>query len=220
MLIAARYNGPSGSGNGGYSAGLLAAELGGAPAEVTLRRPPPLDVELAVTRDADTVRALDGELVIAEARPAPFDRPDVVPQVPLDDAVEASRAYPGFAEHPFPTCYVCGPRRGDGMAVYPGVLPDGRTAAPWRVGPDVSAVTMWAALDCPGGWSVLSAGRPYVLGRIAVWLDALPAPGDTCVVMGRHAGGEGRKADALSTVYGPDGTVLATGRATWIALPS
>jgi hypothetical protein len=78
---------------------------------------------------------------------------------------------------------------------------------------------MWAALDCPGGWAVLSEGRPYVLGRIAAWVDALPAPGDTCVVMGRHVGGEGRKAETLTTVYDPSGVVLATARATWIALP-
>lgn len=219
MFIAARYNGPPGSGNGGYSAGLLAAELGPAPAEVTLRRPPPLAVELTVAREAGTVRALAGDLLIAEARPA-SQRPDGVPHVPLHDAVEASKAYRGFTAHPFPTCYVCGPQRDDGMAIFPGPLPDGRTAAPWLVPADVSPVTMWAALDCPGGWSVLSEARPYVLGRIAVWIDALPAPGDTCVVTGRHLGGEGRKADVLSTVRTRDGAVLATARATWIALPS
>lgn len=219
MLIAARYNGPPGSGNGGYSAGLLAARLGPGPAEVTLRRPPPLETELTVVHDAGTARALDGDQLIAEARPAPGGKPDVVPPVPLPEAVAAAERYTGFAAHPFPTCYVCGPRRDDGLGLFPGVLPDGRTAAPWRVASDVSAVTMWAALDCPGGWAVLSEGRPYVLGRIAVWLDALPAPGDTCVVTGRHVGGEGRKADVLSTVYGPDGAVLAAARATWIALP-
>jgi hypothetical protein len=218
MRIAARYNGPPGSGNGGYTCGLLAAALDYSPAEVTLRRPPPLDTALSVVRDGEQVRVLDGTLVIAEARPAPFDKPDVVPAVPPSAAIDASAAYPGFADHPFPTCYVCGPQRDDGMAIYPGPLPDGRTAAPWTVAQDVSTVSMWAALDCPGGWSVLGPGRPYVLGRMAVWIDALPRPGDACVVMGRHTGGEGRKADVLSTVYGPDGTPLATARATWIAI--
>ncbi|MEV8512338.1 hotdog fold domain-containing protein [Dactylosporangium sp. NPDC051484] len=221
MRIAARFNGPPGSGNGGYSAGLLAVELGLAPAEVTLRRPLPLDTDLAVVRAAAAARVLAGDTLIAEARPAPAQRPDAVPPVPLSDAAEASKDYPGLRSHPFPTCYVCGTGRDDGLALRPGILPDGRTAAPWHVPGDICEPTLWAALDCPGGWSVIapSGGRPYVLGRISAWIDALPRPGDTCVVVGRHIGGGGRKADVLSTVYSPDGVVLATAHATWIALP-
>lgn len=218
MLIAARYNGPPGSGNGGYSAGLLAGEVRGGAVEVTLRRPPPLESELDIARDGDAVRALDNGVLVAEARPASAQRPDAVAPVALDVAAEIAKTYAGYAEHPFPTCYVCGTEREDGLGLRPGVLGDGRTATPWHVGDDLGDVTMWAALDCPGGWAVIGAGRPYVLGRIAVWIDALPRPGDTCVVMGRHIGGEGRKADTLSTVYGPNGTVLATARATWIAI--
>jgi hypothetical protein len=223
MRIAARFNGPPGSGNGGYSAGLLAA-AGNAPVtEVTLRRPPPLDTDISVISDmSGSLRATVGDELIAEAAPARGDRPEPVPPATWAEATEAATRYPGFADHPFPTCYVCGPQRDDGLALYPGVLDDGRTAAPWRVPPDVSAVTMWAALDCPGGWSVIApnGGRPYVLGRLAVWLDALPEPSGECVVMGRQLSSEGRKATVLSTVYGPQGTVLAAARATWIALPS
>ncbi|MBM0239515.1 hypothetical protein JNW88_24485, partial [Micromonospora sp. ATA32] len=40
MIIEARFNGPPGSGNGGWSAGVFAAGRGSAgPVEVTLRRP-------------------------------------------------------------------------------------------------------------------------------------------------------------------------------------
>ncbi|MEV6926233.1 hypothetical protein AB0M46_17295 [Dactylosporangium sp. NPDC051485] len=221
MRIAARFNGPPGSGNGGYACGLLAADLRLAPAEVTLRRPPPLETDLTVVRAETGGRALSGDELIAEARQVAADNPAVVPPVSLDAAAAISKEYPGLREHPFPTCYVCGPDRADGLALFPGILPDGRTATPWHVPGDVSAVTMWAALDCPGGWSVIgpNGGRPYVLGRLAAWIEALPEPGDTCVVMGAHLGGAGRKADVLSTVYSPKGTVLATARATWIALP-
>jgi hypothetical protein len=112
------------------------------------------------------------------------------------------------------------------LRLFPGRLPDGRTAAPWIVPDDVEPALMWAALDCPGGWTVPEMGltdgataiRPYVLGRIAARVDALPAPGDGCVVMGAFLAQEGRKADVISTVYGPDGAVLALARATWIAL--
>jgi hypothetical protein len=214
MRIAARYNGPPGSGNGGYSAGLLATRLGLAPAEVTLRRPPPLDTDLTL-RDG---QALDGDQLIAEARPVQGPKPDLVPRVPLSEAEAATARYAGLAEHPFPTCYACGTGRDDGLGLRPGPVPGGRTATPWLVPADVDEVTMWAALDCPGGWAVIAEGRPYVLGRIAAWVDAVAAPGDTCVVMGQYVRGEGRKAETLSTVYDPAGTPLAVARATWIAL--
>ncbi len=63
IIIAKRFNGPPASGQGGYVAGLLAARLGG-PAEVTLRRPPPLDVAMAVEA-ADGGLVLNGEAQIA-----------------------------------------------------------------------------------------------------------------------------------------------------------
>jgi hypothetical protein len=217
MIIPARFNGPPGSGNGGYTAGLVAAHLTGA-VEVTLRRPPPLDTPLTVSTDDGAVQVHDGDALVASARTDTGERPEAVPAVPFAEAVEASQRYPGFTAHPFPTCFVCGPERTDGLALFPGPLPDGRTATPWRVPDDVSPVLLWAALDCPGGWSVLSEGRPYVLGRITTRIDAVPAPGTQCVILGRHVASEGRKAMVLSTLYGPGGDVLALAKATWIAV--
>lgn len=225
MLIPARYTGPPDSGNGGYSAGLFAAAAaaagdsadGGADGsghEVTLRRPPPLDTPLTLV--GNQVRAPDGG-VVAEVTPAsPVDV--AVPPVEYAVAAAAATRYAGFTDHPFPTCYVCGPEHADGLRIFPGRLADGTTAAGWTVPADVSAPTVWAALDCPGGWSVIAEGRPYVLGRIAVWLTRLPAPGDRCVVRGALFGVDGRKALVHSTLYGPDGVELARARATWIAL--
>ncbi|WP_327004138.1 hypothetical protein OHA72_55355 [Dactylosporangium sp. NBC_01737] len=222
MIIPARFNGPPGSGNGGYTAGLIATQMSGA-VEVTLRRPPPLDTPLTVStpvgdETGGTVQVHDGEALVASARVDTGDRPDAVPAVSFAAAVEASERYPGFTAHPFPTCFVCGPERTDGLALFPGPLPDGRTATPWRVPRDVSPVLLWAALDCPGGWSVLTQGRPYVLGRITTRIDAVPEPGTQCVITGRHVASEGRKATVLSTLYGPGGDVLALAKATWIAV--
>ncbi|MGQ5261872.1 hypothetical protein ACTWLT_14050 [Micromonospora sp. ZYX-F-536] len=214
MRIESRYNGPSGSGNGGWSAGVFAAAAGGpGPVEVTLRRPPPLETALRMV-DGE-VRDPAGELV-AEVRPAgTVDA--VVPPVDRDTAVAAASRYPGLVEHPFPDCYVCGPRRADGLRIFPGRLPDGRTAAPFRAPEEVSGATVWAALDCPGGWAVLAPGRPYVLGRIAAVVTALPAPGDECVVTGALIGVDGRKALVHTSLYGPGGALLGAARATWIA---
>jgi hypothetical protein len=212
MRIPARFNGPPSSGNGGWSAGLFAvaagARLGGPALEVTLRVPPPLETEM--TYADGSVHA--GEVLVATVTEAAGDIGAVAP---VDPATAA--AAPGFGHHPFPTCYVCGPDRPDGLRIFSGSLPDGRTAAPWVVPGEVDQRVLWAALDCPGGWAALGHGRTYVLGRIAVTAEALPEPGSPCVVMGRATEFSGRKAMVLSTVYGPDGAPLATARATWIA---
>ena len=241
MIIPARFNGPDGSGNGGYTCGLVAQLLGGGagrasaadlgpPIEVTLRVPPPLGTRLSVVRAAgpdrddgpghETIEVYAGTTLVAQAHPtAPLGAP--VPPVSLAGAAEASRAYPGFAEHPFPACYVCGPQRprGDGLRVFPGRLPDGRTAAPFTAPADVSAATIWAALDCPGGWAVISPGRAYVLGRLAAAVSTLPRPGEHCVVVGACEAVDGRKAFVATSLYGPTGALVGTARATWIALP-
>lgn len=225
MIIEGRFNGPAGSGNGGYTAGLVAAELAapaGYAAQVTLRVPPPLDSRLSVTRTGDGLAVHAGEQLVAEAEPVRFDD-EPVPPVPYPAAVTASGQYPGFTDHPFPTCYVCGPRRpaGDGLRIYPGPLPDGRTAAPWQAPADASTVTAWAALDCPGGWAVLVAGRRYVLGRITARVYADPLPGEPYVVTGAVVAAEGRKAQVRSALYGADpdsAPLLAQARATWIEI--
>jgi len=221
MIIESRFNGPPGTGNGGYSAGLVASHVDGAASgvEVTLRLPPPLQTELTV-RAEEKLRIFAGADLIAEAEPSAVGTDDAVPPVSYPDAVEAAKSYRGFVSHPFPTCFVCGPERepGDGLRLFPGKLDDGRTAAPFVVPTDISPVLVWAVLDCPGGWSVPLETRPHVLGRMAARVDGMPAPGDQCVVMGRMVGQEGRKAYVRSTLYGSSGVVLATSRATWLAV--
>ena len=136
----------------------------------------------------------DGGLV-AEVRSTSLDPTEVVAPVSLGEAVAASASYPGFTTHPFPTCFVCGTERaeGDGLRLFPGRLADRRTATPFTVPDDIRPELMWAALDCPGGWAVPLEGRPYVLGRLAARVEALPAPGERCVVMGAMTGEEGAR---------------------------
>lgn len=53
LVVAARFCGPTGSGNGGYVAGRLGAFVDtDGPVEVTLREPPPLDVDSTSGRPA------------------------------------------------------------------------------------------------------------------------------------------------------------------------
>lgn len=227
LVIPVRYCGPPDSGNGGYTSGLLADALRQAGAdcpdgvEVTLRRPPPLAKPLPVTAAGEGVAVYDGETLVAQARPTEAITA-VVPAVSHDAAVDAAREYPGFTGHPFPTCFTCGPRRaaGDGLCIFAGRIADGRTAAPWHVPREVSEAIVWAALDCPGGWTVQLERGPRVLGRIAAQVEALPEPGDACVVTGQMLSEEGRKAVVATALYSPAGMVLARAVATWIAVPA
>jgi hypothetical protein len=228
LTIDRRYCGPPTSANGGYFAGRLAAYLDPvAPVVVTLRQPPPLDAQVDVADTADGgVRATFGGALVADARRCDDDL-DPVESVELATAEAAAKGYLGDLAHPFPTCFSCGPARSvpDALGLRPGPVPglDHTTAAPWTPSPVIATDAgrvppelVWAALDCPGGWTLDLVGRPAVLGRITAVVDALPEAGEPCVVTGRLVSKEGRKARALTTLYDGDGRVLARASSVWI----
>ena len=217
LTIDARFNGPDGSANGGYTCGRIAALLGGG-VEVTLRSPPPLERELVIERNGDGLRVLDREALVAEAVPATVEVE--LPHAPShEEAEHAAARYPGFAEHAFPRCFVCGPERepGDGLRVFAGPLGDGRFAATWTP-TEVRPELVWAALDCPGAIAVGFPDRgETLLGRFAVGIEELPEPGERCVVLAWPLGEDGRKLYAATALFGEDGRLLGRARATWIA---
>jgi hypothetical protein len=227
LTIPARYNGPPGSGNGGVSSGLIAAGFGpGDTVEVTLRRPPPLDTALELTSDPveGTVQVRDADVLVAVAARVSTDL-RAVPPVDFVTAAQASLHYDGRTEHPFPTCFVCGTGRADndGLAVFAGALDPGEprhVAAPFVPGETgLGGVPLvWAALDCPGGWSIGLVGRRAVLGRMAARVHDVPAVGERCVVTAICDGWDGRKAFSRSSLYGADGRLLGVAAHTWIEL--
>jgi len=218
LVVDARHNGPPGSGNGGWTAGLIGAFITAGLPEVTLRKPPPLEIPLTVIYTPEGLRVVDPSEVIIATASSREDDISPVDSVSLAEAEQASANYPGHGRHHFPTCFVCGPQRPDGLNIFPGKLPDGRTASPFEVPADVDEVTIWAALDCPGGWTVIEGDRPWVLGRFAVTIDHVPKAGERCVVVGQAISREGRKALVRTTLYTPGERVAARAEATWIAL--
>jgi hypothetical protein len=223
-----RFNGPPESGHGGYVAGLLAGIIGG-PAEVTLRRPPPLGRPLSLERlDGRSVSLLDGVTLIAEGAPAEI-HVELPPPVTLEEATLASQAYLPVRRDAFSTCFGCGTQRaeGDGLRIFPGPVP-GRdaVAAPWTPGTTLAAADatvrpefVWASLDDAGAWAFYlqdPSNWPLLLGRMAASLLAPVRAGRPHVVVGWPLGGEGRKFFSGTALFSADGRPLAFARATWI----
>jgi hypothetical protein len=235
LVVPTRFNGPPHSGNGGWTCGALAERFAeGAAVQVRLSAPPPLDVPLTVIEREGAVTASDaaGPVATAVVVPNPFTEPAPQP-VPWQVALDAETRYRGLADHPFPTCFSCGTARDDGLGLRPGPLLDrpDQTACTWTpagpVGSTVDVPVTWAALDCPGGWSVDLAGRPMVLGTMTTRLDAAPRAGQRHVVLGRVLRQEGRKAWTETALYAlePIGAasdaaprLLARAAAVWIAV--
>jgi hypothetical protein len=216
IVIDRHFRGPTESGNGGYTCGLVARFVDG-DAEVTLRVPPPLDTRLRVERDG-VVRVFDGETLVAEAKAADVDVESREP--PSFEAASRAALPEGDQESPFPQCFVCGPHRaaGDGLRIFAGPLKDRVVAAPWiPIEPYIGPEFVWAALDCPGAYACGFGERGVlVLGRLAARVEGLPRPGEPCVVVAWPMDGEGRKAYAGSALYGEGGRLLGVARATWI----
>jgi hypothetical protein len=215
VRISRRFNGPPTSGNGGVSCGLLAAHVDAAAVEVTLRRPPPLEVEMTVKGG----ELYDGDLLVATAAPGAVDLEPPAP-VTLDQAAAAEPLFAGFADHPYPLCFVCGTDRPppDGLGVRPGRVAANTVASRWTP-ESADPFLVWAALDCPGGWASEEPGRPMVLGRMTLRHVRPPQVGVPHVVMGWTVGVDGRKTFSGSALFDAAGTLHAIAQQTWIALP-
>jgi len=225
VSIAPRFCGPSRSGNGGYVCGLLAKQLEGT-VSVRLFAPPPLETALTLQSDVDSAKLLDGETLLGEARRATLDlEPPVAPT--LDEALAASEKYTGFDYHPFPACFVCGPRRNvdDGLRIFTGAAEgSGLVASPWHVHSSLAVdgkipdEIIWAALDCPGAFAVMPDMREkaVVLGQLTARIESSVSVGQHCVVIGWPIGRDGRKYVAGSAVFDDKGGLIAVAKATWI----
>jgi hypothetical protein len=213
-----RFRGPLTSANGGYACGALAACLDADAVTVTLRQPPPLERPLEVRRDGAGALLLDGDDLVAEARPDELEL--TPPEVTLEEAEAATSNHVRWGSPDFSECFSCGVRPGgDGLEIHPGPV-EGREplqAAPWQAA-DVTPAVVWAAIDCSGAYALRGLGRgDAVLGRMTGTIERLPQEGERCVVAGWRLEEDGRKLHAATALLAADGTPLACARQIWIA---
>jgi hypothetical protein len=225
LTVPRRFNGPLQSGNGGYSAGAIAAFVEGEIAEVSLRSPVPLDTELVVDAASDgSVRISDGETLVAEARSVDDLGVESPQPVSLEAAREAAGRYRGMQGGPFSKCFVCGLDREDSLGVFAGEV-EGReiVASPWTppewaadddglVRPEI----VWGVLDCPTYFAAYLKREELPVGflvRQATRIDAPVKAGEEHIVVAWPLDADGRKSEAASAVLNADGKTLAIARA-------
>jgi hypothetical protein len=227
LLIDDRHAGLPGLAHGGYVSGLVAGAVAGDAAEVRLRRPVEVGRDVSIVPAADGSAELrDGDTVLAEGRPTALDL-ELPPLPSAAEAQAATRRFPGHHHHRFPYCLVCGPLRaaGDGLRIFPGPVPGRQlVAATWV--PDAGLADadgripdelVWAALDCPQLWSLMTdvpASIPdlVVTAALAGRLEAPVLAGEPHTVIGWPIGREGRTWLAGAAVIGPAGELFAIGR--------
>lgn len=240
LVVPRRFRGPNSSGNGGWSAGALAALLDpshGSAVTVTLRRPPPLETPMEVTAVDSALVASHGGAAVLEATSA-LSEPQRVLPVSAEEARAAEGTYRGFDHHAFPECFSCGTAReaADGLRIFPGRVSDqeglvrvAATCTPheslhedWHdyAGSDrrASLPVTWAALDCVGAWTVDMVGRPIVLGRMTARVSSLPVVGESHVVVGLLRSVDGRKHQTAGSIYDSRGALVGVAEHVWITI--
>ena len=151
------------------------------------------------------------------------------PPVGLDEArAAAARTALPIADHPFPTCFGCGPLRepGDALCHRCGPVAGGDLLAcpattdprlPTRADGTLAPEVVWAALDCPSAAPVVPAGsRPHVLGTLTARLERPVRAGEPHVCVAWALGADGRKKRGAAAVLDAGGRLCAIAEAVWI----
>lgn len=238
IRVGSWFQGPTGSGQGGWTAHRLASRIA-EPVTISLRAAVPLDTDLRIADRIDDGGARSWELlapddsIVMLARPWEPRFADTAP-VSIAVAREASAGFGDLVvEHPVPFCFSCG-RQHDSMRTHAAPIagdPNGRFATDWTVpgwavddDGTVDEGALWAAIDCTAAWWVgYSRGRRTALTvQFAVEVTHPIGPGATYALVG-WAGDhdpewDGRKRHAASAAFAADGTCVARSVSFWVAV--
>lgn len=234
LRVGAWFQGPTGSGQGGWTAQRFAAAISER-VTIAIRAAIPLETDLAIVRHL-TEAGSTWHLVdpAVPEQPILIATPWVEPcaattPVSITDAANASTRFPLHDDHPVPACFSCG-HAPDSMHAQAGPLPDGRWATDWTV-PDwasssdgvVDVGALWAAIDCTQGWYAGIAGgrRPSLTVQIAVETLLPLEPGATYALVAWQGNYEpdwdGRKRGAGGAAFAVDGSCVARSTTFWVA---
>ena len=160
--------------------------------------------------DDGSVRVLDGEALVAEARSAPELEVQVPAPVSPEEARRAATRYRAPLDGIFSRCFVCGRAREDAFGVFAGAVEGRRlVASPWTppswtadAAGHVLPEFVWAVLDCPTYFALYMDGElpMSVLARLTARIDAPVVAGEEQVVIGWPLGR--RRAEASRGVSG------------------
>lgn len=230
ITIDPTYNGPTGVGHGGVSAGRFAELVDPLAASVRLSAPIPLATDLGPTPgDGGAVELRAGDRLIATA--SPLHEPlDVALFAPLEiEAIAAAEARSAFGpghHHPYPLCFGCGNARTDNAALelFTGPIAGSDDFAvrwtPSGAGP-VPPWLIWGALDCPTAapaFGTLEEGSMALTGTLAVEIRGAVGAGVEYQIHSRLVDVDGRKVRTEGALVAPGGANVAVVASTWIVV--
>ncbi|MCP3935801.1 MAG: hypothetical protein GY708_10560 [Actinomycetia bacterium] len=232
IIIDTHFQGPTGSGQGGWTSAQLAQEFDG-PATIAIRAPIPLETEMWTERSDGKLDLMfasgDTPVVVLEAETWEPHFP-TTEAVSIADAAQARTHFPLLGEdHPVPYCFSCGLQH-DSMCVHAASLGDGRFATDWTPPAwtdtgdgSVTEAAAWAALDCTAAWFACTEGEIRVAFTVQLAVEVLTPfiVGETYALVswegdGRH-GWDGRKRTAASAAFNGDGECVAHSRSLWVS---
>ena len=248
-----RFNGPPGSANGGIAVGsltcpaLAAANGGLSVTRITarLRRavvcalPLTVDTTFAEAATSVAIRSQEGSLIegvvtLGGASTSPAADAPLIAELAQVARAGDPRRPPFFEEtgdHPIPACFSCGPEHPDGLHIYPRVVEDGLTCAPWHASAEfddgdgaISPMIVASALDCSSGIcmpiamqrDLLDEDRFFLLGSLEVHYLRRPPVDRDYRVVAKAGAREGRKFFGMSALFDGDGVAYAMAEATWL----
>ncbi|TGJ98365.1 hypothetical protein EHQ53_01165 [Leptospira langatensis] len=238
MILSRRFCGPPKTGNGGFTAGILVEAVGTNAAEIRLLNPTPVETSILMESEKGERGTLydDSKKALATLRSIENeDFPEyALPVIPdLEDAKKISAFYPGFTTHPFPTCFVCGPKREvhDGMRIFVGPAPEqigfeNLMLGHWLPDNTVSShdgfvrdAAIWGALDCPGGFAaVLGEPQLIVLSKIRGKILERPKIEENYTVASWRLQKMSRAFKVMTAIFQSDSKrLVAIAEALWLA---
>lgn len=223
--IAGHFQGPAGSGQGGYSAARTAADMTGT-LKADFHKRIPLSTALDVQMTTPTTRELrNGDEIILRVSQVDAEVP-TPPAVDIETAARGKAAYPEAGRSALRECYSCGVGEGS-LAVWAGPIGDGTYFATTWAPPEWTAPSgtvapehIWATIDCPAGAKTCFDGpepRVALTGTMTTELLAPVAPSVDHVIVAWADDWRGRRRRSGAALFAENGELLARQVSMWIA---